>query len=1019
MHIICETSGKDKVIIHCPSQKTFGLKQINKLLFLAVCLLLISACTTQKKRGELSKFGKLWHNTTAHYNGYFNANEIITASTLQLSEQHEDNYLQLLDVYEYVEVDNPQAVAEQLDEAIKKVTIVVNLHPYSQWTDDCYLLAGQALYLKQDYESAEKAFRFLLREYPPESEEEKEAKSGSGKGRKKSSASRSRDKNSSSSAGLEGEKPMTTRERVKARKRYNREVAKRKKQRERDRRKGRSSSSSRSKESEAETSTPEPTTPKPEATTPEQTEPERTGLIRLSDDPSLQADTDPEGYFLKHRPAFQEGQLWLARTLIERDNYSAARRVLNQLEQSPATYNDVRREVAVALAHLSIQEENYDVAAQALDQAIARASDKGQKARYAFIQAQLYQELGNSQGAYAAYQQVVKTSPDYAMEFAARLNMAQNAYLSGKGSADEAIANLERLLKDDKNQPYHGQIYYAMAGIELARDNETAGVEYLELSLSSGNTNRAQQTEAYYRLGMLFYEKEDYLTAKNYFDNTLSVMSPSDERYLRTERLRDNLVDIARNLEMITLQDSLLVIAAMSPEEQADLAKKLYEERQNPSAASGGGRDKFNPGNTARATISGGPGGPAVTGGSPALQKESDFFAYDDRTMKRGEREFDRRWGDRPLEDNWRRKNRADAGFSENEEVEVVDVNLLTQEQIDKILADVPKDDGSAEAARLEIKKAMFELGRLYRDRLENNEKCVDILEQLNERFPGHIHELDSWYYLYLAYTDLKNQSKAQEYRDKILQKYPTSTYGQIIQNPNYAQEFMDEERQLNRKYEDVYSLFEQGNYEQVLSQSQSNLSRLPGKHPLKPRYALLMAMSTGNTQGKETYIAELQKVVATYPSTPEEVRAKEILRLLGGAGASLPGQAQEESGNFKSGDNELHYIIIVFESDDIDLNTNKIKVSDYNKTYHSLDKLRISNVYLGQSNDVPVLVLRRFKDKAAAMAYYDGVQKNAQDFINPGEVSFQMFPITQSNYREVLRNRSVDGYGAFFDSNY
>ncbi|MEL7426641.1 MAG: hypothetical protein AAFN81_26850, partial [Bacteroidota bacterium] len=69
--------------------------------------------------------------------------------------------------------------------------------------------------------------------------------------------------------------------------------------------------------------------------------------------------------------------------------------------------------------------------------------------------------------------------------------------------------------------------------------------------------------------------------------------------------------------------------------------------------------------------------------------------------------------------------------------------------------------------------------------------------------------------------------------------------------------------------------------------------------------------------------------------------------------------------------------------------------------------------------NDVPVLVLRRFKDKAAAMSYYNGVEKNAGDFINANDVDFQMFPITQSNYREVLRNRSVDGYDVFFRGNY
>ena len=42
--------------------------------------------------------------------------------------------------------------------------------------------------------------------------------------------------------------------------------------------------------------------------------------------------------------------------------------------------------------------------------------------------------------------------------------------------------------------------------------------------------------------------------------------------------------------------------------------------------------------------------------------------------MKRGQREFSRRWGGRPLEDNWRRSNRPDAGFSETEEAEVAAV---------------------------------------------------------------------------------------------------------------------------------------------------------------------------------------------------------------------------------------------------------------------------------------------------------------------------------------------------------
>ncbi len=991
---------------------------MNRLLPLAIlALVALTACTTQKKKGDLSGLSKLWHNTTAHYNGYFNAAEIIDETTLTLTQSHEDNYLEVLEVYPYTATDNPKSVAPRVDEAIKKVTVVINLHPYSQWSDDCYLLAGQGLYLKQDYESAEKAFRFLIREYPPEDEAAEKAKAKSKKKGKKGKSSASSGSKATSSGALEGEKTMTAAQRAKAKKKYNREVAKRKKQRAKDKKKGKSSGTPKPATTQPDPEAPAtPKTPEKAPPTPTE-EPVRTGLVRLSQDPAQQVEGDPDNYALRHRPAFQEGQLWLARTLIERDNYEPARRILGQLELSPTTFNDVRREAAVATANLNIREKKYDQAVQSLERAIDQAQDKESKARYAFIQGQLYQKLGNAQGAYSAYEQVVRLRPVYPMEFAARLKMAQNGYFSKQESAEAAIANLDRLLKDEKNTVYEDQIYFAMATIMLAENNQTEGLALLQKSLSSPSSSRAQQTEAYYLLGTMFYGQQDYLAAKLYFDSTLNVMPAVDARFQPTERLRNSLSDIAQNLEIIALQDSLLRVADMSLEDQAKLAKNLQEQSSKPTEEPA--RDKFSPGGTSRAPLAGAAGQPGA-GVVSAINTPSSFFAYDDKSVKRGEREFARRWGTRTLEDDWRRAGRTNTGFAAEEENPASEVNLLTQDQIDKILADVPRTDSEKESTRLKIKKAMFELGRLYRDRLENNEQCAAILEELNNRYPGNIHELDSWYYLYLAHTDLNNTAKAKEYRDKILFKYPTSSYGQIIQNPNYAQEFMDAERQQNRSYDQVYQQFEQGNYEGVITQSQANLGRLTGKHPLKPRYALLMAMSNGNLQGKEAYVAELQKVIGSYPNTPEEVRAKEILRLLGAAGASLPGQTQEAApGAFAVNDSDLHYVIIVFESDKIDLNAAKITVSDYNEAYHSLDKLRISNVYLGDGNNIPVLVLRRFKDKTAAMDYFTGIQKNAKDFIDPKAMRFQLFPITQTNYREVLRNRSIEGYGAFFDANY
>ena len=143
----------------------FGRIVSKILLFLLVFS--VFACTTQKRKGETSKLGKMYHNTTAKYNGYFNANELVEASILSLKQLHESNYSSILPVYDYVAVDNPSSVADDLDKAIEKVTTVTALHEESHWVDDCYVLMGKAQYLKQDFESAQETLEYFEEQFDP------------------------------------------------------------------------------------------------------------------------------------------------------------------------------------------------------------------------------------------------------------------------------------------------------------------------------------------------------------------------------------------------------------------------------------------------------------------------------------------------------------------------------------------------------------------------------------------------------------------------------------------------------------------------------------------------------------------------------------------------------------------------------------------------------------------------------------------------------------------------------------
>ncbi|HMP28272.1 MAG TPA: hypothetical protein PKD85_01645, partial [Saprospiraceae bacterium] len=75
-----------------------------RLFTLSAVIFVISGCVTTKKKGEVSKLKKFYHNVTSEYNGYFNANELMIESEKILRESNQDNYTRILDVIDYAGV---------------------------------------------------------------------------------------------------------------------------------------------------------------------------------------------------------------------------------------------------------------------------------------------------------------------------------------------------------------------------------------------------------------------------------------------------------------------------------------------------------------------------------------------------------------------------------------------------------------------------------------------------------------------------------------------------------------------------------------------------------------------------------------------------------------------------------------------------------------------------------------------------------------------------------------------------
>lgn len=972
-------------------------------------ILVINACGTKtKKKGDVPWLKRNYHSLTTKYNYYYNANVLLQDGIAKLNAAHQDNYNQILDMFPYSAVENVEIVKGDMDNAIKKMTTAASVHRFGGWVDDCALLMGKAQYLKKDYEAAEETLAYLTEEFKPSRNKKVAAKE------KKQVAE---DKKKETKKKQEDKKKLAA-QKKKEQDRKKKEAARAKEKAKKDKAKGKKPVSLEEQEKAANSAAKQ--TAKKDLKD-EETEKE-TDDERLDVEPKDIDKAKPKRYFLKRRPAYQEGMVWLARTYTERKKFEEANDILITLLKNRSTFRDVRRSAAQFYAYNFLKQKEYAKAIKPLERAIKLTKNKKEKARFYFILGQIQEKLGHDAEALNAYDKVLSyKSIPYDMEFSARMNVALFAYTKGQGSSDDAIKSLTKMTKEAKNADYLDQIYFALAQIALKNNDKKMAIEHLRNSLSNSKKNASQKAEAYLMMANLLYESENYLPAKNYYDSTITVLPKTDERYDEAKRLAFGLTDIAKNIKIIQMQDSLLRIADMSVEQQKAFCLRMkqkdieaIEKAEEASKKAALSSEKGS--NSNDFAISYGPG---IT--------PSTFFAYNFKGLQQGKRNFEQKWGrERKLEDNWRRKNKkpeelvtplADGETEKDKEVKR-DKSKITDDEFRKMMANVPQNEMQKEAANGEVANAMLALGKAYRESLQRNDKCIATLEELLRRYPNTKNELEALYQLYNAYSDTGKSAKAKECFDKIVSKYPNTTYARILSDPDFAKKTRREGQDLEDYYKLTYEAFSKGQFKTAYERS-SKADSLFKKNTFKPKFALLAAMSAGNMFGKDRYIGAIKDVIAKFPETAEQKRAKEILRLLdGGEAAYQEALGGASSGPYKREDDVTHYVIVVITDKNAKIEDAKSSVADFNKDNYKTKNLKISNVFFGDASDIPMLVIRKFEDRAEAMKYYYHVEE-VKDAFMPEKMPFEVFAISQNNYKELLKDKTTDVYKAFFEYSY
>ena len=136
---------------------TRPLKNSLSFLLVASCIYLTVACSSESS----APLNKAFHNTTARYNAYFIGLERINQVEEAIWKAMKPDYNFVLMVYPPLDSTMASTYKTELEDCIKKASIVIQYHQNSKWVDDSYNLIGRARMYGYDFPNAITTFKYV------------------------------------------------------------------------------------------------------------------------------------------------------------------------------------------------------------------------------------------------------------------------------------------------------------------------------------------------------------------------------------------------------------------------------------------------------------------------------------------------------------------------------------------------------------------------------------------------------------------------------------------------------------------------------------------------------------------------------------------------------------------------------------------------------------------------------------------------------------------------------------------
>lgn len=742
-----------------------------------------------------------------------------------------------------------------------------------------------------------------------------------------------------------------------------------------------------------------------------------------------------------------EARAYLIRCYTELEWYYDAEDVVTRMKRDSITTR-VRKLANLSEANLLLRQGRFDDALPYLQKAVKEAPSAYQKARFYFLIGQILQHQGKKEEAFKAYQSCIKKNPPYELAFNARIR--QTEVMSGGKETKKMVRRLRSMASEDKNKDYLDQIYYAMGNIHLAQRDTTSAIAAYEKGREKSTRNGIEKGVLVLRLAEIYWEQGRYDLAQGCYADAIGSLHKEHGKYEEVKRRSTVLDALVPFTSAIHLQDSLLYLSTASEKERneaidrviEELKRKEKEERELAADSAANARLQEN-------------------GQAPSQQKkptqqtgaDKSWYFYNATAVTQGKQTFKRTWGNRKLEDHWRRSNRTvieiaeDAATDYDADADSLSIDSVAADSVaeereltdaedphkrEYYLAQIPFTAEQKEAAHGIIRESLYEAALIEKDRLEDFPLAERTFTRLYTDYPDFEKMEDVYYQLFLLYSRWGRSDKAKQFRDLLANYYPDSDITKLITAPDFEYLARFGKEIEDSLYRATYLAYRDRQNETVWANEAYAKEKFP-KGANRPKFIFVDILSRIATTPTDSLIKELRQLVSDYPESDVSPMAGMMIKGLE-SGRTIEGGAldigslwsmrtqrtEEDAANITEGqqlvaDREAPFcFLIAYPTDSLDANRLLYDIAHFNFTVYLSRNLSITQQ---RGKALTQFIVGGFTS-------YDDAHEYAQRVPLSQELSKQLqhartFIIAEANLNLLGTIYSYDDYQQFFDENF